>query len=55
MRVGTLVTSRWYNIVGVVVDTGIGTNGRHWADVHWVVQCALNNIQLIDNLEVICK
>ena len=60
MRVGDLVTYRWClgdddynNLMGIVLDIGYN-NGKHWADVHWIVDCDFDNIHFIDDLEVIC-
>ena len=54
MRVGDLVTSRWHDIMGIILDIGYN-NGEYWAHVHWIVDCVIDNIQFIDDLEVICK
>ena len=54
MRVGDLVTSRWYDVMGIILDIGYN-NGEYWANVHWIIDCSLDNIHFIDDLEVICK
>ena len=54
MQVGDLVTSRWHDVMGVVIEIGYH-NGEHWAEVHWIFDCSLDNIHFIDDLEVICK
>ena len=53
MRVGSLVTNRWHDIMGIILDIGYN-NGEYWAYVHWIVDCAIDEIQFIDDLEVIC-
>ena len=53
MRIGGLVTSRWHDIIGIILDIGYN-NGEHWAYVYWVVDCAIDEIQFIDDLEVLC-
>ena len=54
MQVGSLVTSRWHDIMGIILDIGYN-NGEYWCHVHWIVDCAIDNIQFVDDLEVFCK